>query len=75
MNQRAIAFEISTIAILMLLGTYLSSVNIDNTGVWSVAGILAAFCLTSHYKLALGFAADLNKKAALLPIFSSSKSE
>lgn len=49
MNQRAAIFEIASIAVLMLIGMSVSALQIDGTGVISVAALLTVFFVTSHF--------------------------
>ncbi len=53
MNQRAATFEIASIATLLLIGMSLSALQIDGTGILSVAGLLSLFFVTSHHKALL----------------------
>lgn len=59
MNQGAVIFEACSIALLLFIGFALSSVDIQSTGILSVAGLLFLFFATSRYKAVLGLATHL----------------
>lgn len=75
MNQAAVIFEISSIALLLLIGLTLSTVSIDSTGVVSVAGLLSLFFVTSHYKALLRIATHFGAKPAFSAASTSNISE
>lgn len=56
MNQRAAIFEITSIAVLLLVGMSVSTLQIDSTGVMSVAALLTVFFVTSHFQTLRGLA-------------------
>ena len=56
MNQRAATFEIASIAVLLLVGMSVSTLQIDSTGVMSVAALLTVFFVASHFQTLRGLA-------------------
>jgi len=74
MNQRAAIFELICITFLLLLGITLSNLNIANSGILAVAGLLSLFFVTSHYR-ALFSVFAFDRKSTLVPISNSHRSE
>lgn len=75
MNQRATLFEVSAITFFIGLGTVLPSVNIDNAGVLSVAGILTLIALTNHHKALTGLGSLLALKTGIASDYNQRNSE
>ncbi len=65
MNTRITLFEISSIAVLIVLGISLPVINIDNSGVLFVAGILTVIFLMNYFKVFSGSGSFLTLKTGI----------